>query len=634
MAENRYTPTEYAGKTAEDRRRLNHFKEHKTEKKWRKQAMDEWKYFSGEDQGWDEQGDRAALEAARRPALTLNRIAPILRLIQGARPDTETTFLPEEGNDLDTAEILNDCKKHVEKINHWGFLENDLFMRGLIFRRCPVGIYPDYRRDPRGEIGLRVRDPFTFYLDPEAKEKDRSDANHLFIELNITLEDAKKTWPGKEGELERLVSEGESSFTSGGSPTRDTGMADEYQDPASNYYDITNQKLKVYYHWWKMQHVSTKVLDLESAEVTDDRRPWREVQDEIKKQGLEDTRRVLPFYYTTVHYKTFCFETVLEEGMTPWQRPDGRPTYLSQNFPFFIWEADRIKAGTVDEILSVINPLKDPQKFYNKLSSAILHIIGTQAHSGYDYEEGAIEPDKLKDLEEKGSKPGFNVEWAAGAISQGKVQARGAKQPPMGHITMAREMAESTLDLSGVESLVSTESLGKGASGYAIDLKQRQGGNTIDWVYESFRFFQHVIAIAIKDAIQRLYNYEKVIRITGQPKAYITINEEVYDPYGGISEILNDVTSGEYDVTVSEKETTPTMRLERFRLFTELVSKGALQLPPEVMTKLVVTLMDDPELKQIIEEEFGGYQNLMMMAQQQGLAGAGPAAGPPMQQAA
>jgi hypothetical protein len=196
-------------------------------------------------------------------------------------------------------------------------------------------------------------------------------------------------------------------------------------------------------------------------------------------------------------------------------------------------------------------------------------------------------------------------------------------------MTVAKEMIQELLDISGVESLVSTESLGKGASGFAIDLKQKQGSNIISWIYKSYRFFHHILAEYERDAIQVLYDYEKVIRIRGNKPRYITINEQIYDETGGISAVLNDVTVGEYDVTISDKEIMPTMRLERFRYFTELVKGGALPLPPEVMVKIILHLLDDPELKSMVEEEMATFQQAMQQAQGGVVPGQPP--GPPGQ---
>jgi hypothetical protein len=192
----------------------------------------------------------------------------------------------------------------------------------------------------------------------------------------------------------------------------------------------------------------------------------------------------------------------------------------------------------------------------------------------------------------------------------------------------AKEMANALLDISGVESLVSTDSLGKGASGFAIDLKQKQGGNIISWIYDAFRFYQHILTEYTRDAIQVLYDYEKIIRIRGNKPKYVTINEPVYGMMGEEEQVLNDVTVGRYDVVISDKELMPTMRLERFRYFTELIKSGALPLPPPVLVKIVLHLLDDPELKQMVEEEMGVFEQAMAASQGGMPPGAAPGGAP------
>jgi len=254
--------------------------------------------------------------------------------------------------------------------------------------------------------------------------------------------------------------------------------------------------------------------------------------------------------------------------------------------------------------------LHDPQRFHNKLASAVIEIIGTGTKTGVDFEEGALTPTMAERFKKLGTKAGAAIEWTKGAISGGKFKYRNSTSNPQAEMLQAREMADSLLNISGVESLISTDSLGKNASGLAVDLKQRQGGNIISWVYESFRFFQYQLTEYVTDAIQVLYNYEKVIRIRGDKQKFITINKEVYDQTGGISEVLNNVTIGKYDFKIVEKDIMPSIRLERFRSFVELAKSGALAVPPEVMTKIILHLLDDPELKDIVEESMSEFYEM------------------------
>lgn len=606
------------------RERYMKLKDCKFEHEWRKQAEADIKYFTGEDQGWDDDGARAKLRDEERPALTLNRVNPVLRLMAGARPPTEAKYFAVEEGDIETANILNACKDHIETTNRWEFMAEDAFLRFTTMSRMVIEIRPDYTNDPRGDIQLVLRDGFDFYFDPNSKEKDRSDMEDMFEIIHCTPDQAKRAFPKKKAKLNELVGnvrEGNQSADS-----RDSGRADEYSDTRSDYYDSATNNLTIARYWYKTYEKQTKIIDGMFGEVWDSPKEADEVKGEIEKLSTAPERFTIQEHeFTKVRYLTFIYDTILEEGMNPWERPDGVPTKLSQNFPFIIGEPERLIAGARNELISIINPLQDPQRFHNKLASAILEIIGTSPKTGIDYEKGAVSPENSKKLMKQGAKAGAALEWEPGALSGGKVHWRTAGSNPQAEMAEAKEMIQELLDISGVESLVSTESLGKGASGFAIDLKQRQGSNIISWIYKSFRFFQNLLAEYERDAIQLLYDYEKVIRIKGNKPRYVRINEQIYDEQGAIVQVLNDVTIGKYDVVISDKEIMPTMRLERFRYFTELVKSGALPLPPEVMVKIILHLLDDPELKGMVEEEMASFQQMMMGAQ----GGMPPAPGAP-----
>lgn len=595
-------------------KRLRDLKESKNEKEFRERGIEELKYFTGEDQGWDKDGARAKLIEEKRPAITLNRIAPIVRLMCGARPQTEAKYFAVEDGDVQTAATLNSCKTHIEDFNKWEFEASDWFLRGIVLNRWGVEIRPNYRHDPRGEIEYRTRDGFEFYLS-DSKKKDRSDMPDMIEFQTVPIDEAKRAFPDHKTKIDELV-----GYVKGGEVTesRDSGEPDEYTDSRANYYDAASGMITVPRYWYKEYERRTKIIDLAEGEIWDSPKSEKELRKEIGEISTAPERfHYLEYEKTTVRYITWLYDVELEEGVTPWEREDGQPTTLSENFPFIFFEPERIVVGARNEIISIINPLEDPQKFHNKLASAILEIIGTSPKEGVDYEKDAIEPEWKEILKSQGARAGAAIEWKKGALTEGKVKYRQHTANPQAEMMEAKEMAGALLDISGVESLVSTKELGKAASGIAIDLKQRQGGNIISWVYVSFRYFQHILAQYTLDAIQVLYDYHKIIRIRGTKPKYVEINQPVYDDTGEISEILNDVTIGKYDLSIADKELMPSMRLERFRYFTELVKSGSLPLPPEVLVKVVLHLLDDPELKEVVQEEMETFEAAMMPQGQQ-----------------
>lgn len=617
---------EYSGSDSKQlrlaRKRFKETKECPFEKKYREDTNRDIKFFTGEDQGWDDDGARAKLQEEGRPAMTLNRVAPIVRLIQGARPRADARFSAVEDGDVETANILNAVRDHVDSVNRWDFGENDWFRDGILKNASVVGIFPTYDEDIRGEIELTVEDRFKFFFDPHSKKRDRSDGEFLFKVERMSPDKAKRYWPKVKGRIDELTASADDQVS--GHISRQQSKPDDYEDLKSDYYDSADNLLTVVYYWYKEYQKVTKIIDLMGFNtsypekfVFESPKSKEEVEAELAESAAPDRFKVVEVEYTDVKYMVFCHDVVFEEGDNPWNREDGKRTLLSKSFPYLVFEPERIHAGMRQELISILNPLQDPQKFHNKLASAILHIIGTSANSGWEYEKGAISRKEKQKLRKYGSKPGIDIEWNKGALSQGLARKIQPSVPPQSHMMQAKQMASDILDISGVESLVSTESLGKGASGKAIDLKQRQGGNIIDWVYDSFRFFQHVLTEYIRDAIQVLYNYEKVIRITGPETRYVRINENVYDQMGAVQQVLNDVTIGDYDVTIVDKDVLPTMRLERFKEFVALVKEGALQLPPPVLTKVVMELMEDPQLKQVVQEEMATFEQQMAQMQQQ-----------------
>ncbi len=614
-------------KLKDAREKFKWVKEHSFEKEWRDNAMKRLKYFTGEDQGWEDEGARAKLEAEQRPALTLNRINPIIRLICGSRPLVETTYLAVEEGDLQTASILNACKDHVEDKNNWDYLEEKWLTLAVILDRACIFIMPNDDRDIRGDIELVLEDGWNVYPDPDSVRKDRQDGQWLFLVKNVSKEWLLNKFPKKKEEIDNLAQYSENSSTI---QSKDTDPVDRYKDIA-DYYNPETKKYSVVYFWYKKYEKATKIIDMASSRVMDSPLSKREAEKRIEELGATDRFTVMEREYTRVYYKLYTNDILWEEGVNPWERKDGKRTVLSDNIPVVIFEPDRIIFGTKQELMSVIDPLMDPQRYHNKLASSILSIINTTAKSGTDYERGAISPLNLKKLEDSGSKPGVNIEWEKDALSGNKVRKREPTVIPTAEMAMSKEFTKELLDISGVESLVSTERLGKGASGIAIDLKQRQGGNVISWIYRSFSFFRHVLAEYERDAIQATYDYEKVVRIRGTKAKYIRINEQIYDEFGGIEQVLNDVTSGQYDIQVREKESIPTLRLERLKHFSETVKSGALQLPPQVMVKIYLELMDDPDLKEMVEKELGEFmeQQRQMLAMQAGQGGGMPPGIPP-----
>ncbi len=605
-------------KLKEAREWYKYVREHEFEKNWRESSLKNLKYFTGEDQGWDEKGDRAALETELRAALTLNRIHPIIRLICGARPTIECSYLPTAGEEsLSIASILNSCKDHVEDINKWTYMENDLFKKGVVLDRAVVEFMPEYSYpwDLRGDISLEDLDPYCVYLDPDSVRKDRTDEMKRIIVKNVYPDWAKSKWPEKKKQIEDMVYNIENQTPT---QSRDTDPVDRYKDPPNEFYDKSSKKMSLIYYWYKTFEKATKIVDKTTGAVFDSTKKKDEAEKVLEENGITERFEVLERTYTRVHYQIFAHDILFEEGITPWERPDGQRTVLSDNFPQTIFEPDRIVFGSKQELIELIKMFHDPQKFHNKLASSIINIINSTSKSGVWFEEGAMSPEEEAKFRQHGSEPGYIAKFNPGGMA--KTQKQKPDVVPTAEMAASKDMAMELLDISGAKGLVAPETLGKNVSGKALGFHMGQGANTISYLFQSFAFFRNQVADYDRDAIQCQYDYEKIIRIRGPKAKYVTINQKQFDETGAIQRILNDISIGHFDTQIREKESSPTLRIERLKYFTEMVKSGALILPPEVINEVTLELMDDPDLKDKIENMIG---ELRMAAQQQAAAAGG-----------
>ena len=99
--------------------------------------------------------DLAKLEAEGRPALVINKILPLFRLVVGyfANNRTDIKYLP--GNDgsgtADIARVLSHVSKHISELNQLPYSQAEVFMDGIVTGRAYWDIRLDFRRNLLGK---------------------------------------------------------------------------------------------------------------------------------------------------------------------------------------------------------------------------------------------------------------------------------------------------------------------------------------------------------------------------------------------------------------------------------------------------------------------------------------------------
>jgi len=122
---------------------------------------------------WDESVKRA-LEAEKRPVLTINEILPTVNAVLGEQSNqrVDIRFKPRLGGDEDTAKVLTHVVDHVLDLNNYVVQEAQCFADGLISDVGYLDVRMDFERNVLGEVEIRSLDPMDVVLDPEAKDYD------------------------------------------------------------------------------------------------------------------------------------------------------------------------------------------------------------------------------------------------------------------------------------------------------------------------------------------------------------------------------------------------------------------------------------------------------------------------------
>ena len=160
-----------------------------TEQPSREEAKRAREYRRGEQ--WSPE-DRQEMETTGRPALTLNLMAPMLKLLSGyARQNrVDWHWFPVEGSDNMTADLFNIVGKHVAKRTKKEIEEIDAFDEEVEIGRAFLEVIPDFTRNPLGEVCLRHFPSKNVYLTPHLK-KDLSDCEALFKVMEMSEADAR-----------------------------------------------------------------------------------------------------------------------------------------------------------------------------------------------------------------------------------------------------------------------------------------------------------------------------------------------------------------------------------------------------------------------------------------------------------
>lgn len=561
---------------------------------WREIAKEDMDFYVGHQ--WAN-SDRDNLEKHGKPAITINRIKPLLNVLSGYqrlnRYDIE--FLPRTNSDSELAAVRKGVTKYILDSCHYNQEESDVFFDGVCtgLGWFEVGYKFDWDKFD-GDAFVRRESAMNIYVDPESRDKYYRDKKYLIRARWVDKDELKNIYPEHAEEIEAQMQ---------------AYMTEESEYTGSNnrlWYDKEFKKIRFAECWYK-KVVQKRITILRDGSVVD------AVTPEMIASGMIAATQEIP----STEIRLICFfdNVILEDKPSPYKH--GEIPFV----PFFCYYQgdDDIPAG-------IIRDLKDPQREVNKRRSQEMHILNTQANGGWIAEEGALTNEQKNKFINGATKPGALLEVGMGALTQGKLQPLVSQgvSPSVTNAT-AEAMAELPA-ISGINEALMGTDISNLESGRAIELKQKQAITHIASLFDNLRYAKKKIAQLLWGSrnapgiIPQFYTEEKTYRIVGEngEQQFIVVNQQVQQRNPAtmqvITSTLNDLSQGEFDIVISDTPATATQRTAQFWSLIDAAGKLGLQGP--MILDILIDLSDIPQ-KEEIKRRLQQQQEQQAQAQQQ-----------------
>lgn len=593
------------------------------QQRWAESAKKCVDFFEGRQ--WTAQ-QLAEMRAQKRPALTFNIIAPLVRLILGYQRNNKTDIIYRPSNDArsteDTAEILTAIEKTIADMTDQEFIDTEVFLDGIMTGRGFYRTLLDFEDNDLGESVTRAQDPFTTFIDPDGNTYDLNESCGFVQTSRFVSIDWIEDQYGK------VTSDLLSPYTRGQTPVgpvtslmvndeitpiRYFGERDEFQYEwwdsfyanMGDFVDTHRKTLRIIETEHKVRERRKVVIDLETGDKKTLPDNWG--QEKIEKilaygEMVGNPLIVEDRVVERIHWTTMCGDILLHDRPSPYQSFS-----LTPFFPYFRRGFTR---GVVEDMI-------DPQMEKNKRRSAEIEQVSKMANGGWRYHENSMTPQQKLKLKRFGSAPGFHLEWKGDANM--KPEQIQPAAPAMAHERLENKSDEDIRRISGINESALGE-LDRVQSGRAIEARQRQAVIAIQLYMDNFARSKKILGTKRLEIIQNHYNETRLYRTIGEDGklAQVMINQAQIDPATGIKRILNDVTVGKYVATVDGTPLSATFANAQFEEMLNLMEKMGPAMQPymPLFADLMVDMSSLPRKQEWIER-------LQQIAQAQGMSGGG-----------
>jgi hypothetical protein len=507
---------------------------------------------------------RRQREAKGRPMLTINRLPQFLRQVTNPirEADLAIKTAPVDGqSDPKIAKIFDGLIKQIE----YQSSAKAVYAQAAEHQcACGIGWFQIVQRYVDDSVFdqelaiVGIQSPLSVYDDPAAVLPDRSDSMWRHITEMVPTATFKAKWPKAKHEGLDKPSDGAES--------------------ALFWSDRDGVRVS---HYWRKVPV-TKRLGLtqggETVDVTKMDDLMKRMMGVVKERDCEA-------------YKIEMFVVSGSEVL------EGPYEWAGKYFPHIPVIGSEIPVENGVYRYGTIRFARDPQQLYNYSRTAAAESIAMAAKSPYIGTAKQIAKfQEMWNTANTENRPYLLYE--PDPLHPGPPKREPPADVPMAHINEAQTAAE---DMKGTTGIYDASLGGKSneTSGVAINQRQVQG-DTANYHYaDNLQRSLEYCGRVLIDLIPKVYDNERVIRILGDDEAeeFVPINRVVMGQ-DGVPVVMNDLSTGRFDIRVTIGRSAATKRLETAQFMSEFVK----QLDPNqrlAVMDLVAQNIDAPGAEEI-----------------------------------
>lgn len=498
---------------------------------------------------------KAALARRRKPHLTVNKVMATVATLMGEyllrRGDI--SFRPSTAGDPNTAKVIDKLWLNFTQSQSLNWLEMAQFVDGVIRSRGFLDLRVDFDESMRGEPAIAYLNSKDVGLYPGDFGADPDNWTGVLLSKWMAPREIAEIYGVS---LNDVVAFGDAYELSSDYSDwkKDSFGSIMYESQMLSREEQAKYKLLrvLERQEWEYKTVPCFV-DIPTGEVREIPEAWDDerIRTAIAQFGYHLIRRRVK----KIRWVTSVGDILLHNSVSPLRHFTPIPY-----FPFLI-------GGTP---VGIIEHLRDPQNLLNKTLSQELHIVAGIANSGYTVKKGALTNMTTEQLQERGGEDGIVIEVGTNVSDVVKMQPN---QVPTGLDRLsykAREvMQEVSLVNDSMQGLNRADEAGK-----AIERKAMSGSTALSPIYASLDHSRRILGRNWLDIVQQFITEERVYFTTARARTAQPEQTPVNQPQPDGS-FLNDLTVGEYAVTVTDVQARDSYDMNQFDIMMQMIRNGA-----------------------------------------------------------